>query len=150
VEALTKPPMAADPKARKISIGFPGGSITATRGLLEAVFGAGLVQSSQYGSATVSVDGHSRTRVIGGPTTAVRQHNFTLQKFPTGPQAGGSGGEPIRILYEGKWWTARLQGSHQALNDWLQDGPGVGVQPRLWKSEKGTPYGPFQAGGLTN
>lgn len=142
--------MAADPKARKITIGFPNGSLTATQGLLEAVFGEGLVQSSQYGSKNVSVNGHSRTRVIGGPTTAVRQHNYTLQKFPTGAQAGNSGGEPIRFSYNGKWFTARLHGSHQSLNDWLQDGPGVGIRPRLWKSEKGTPYGPFPAGGLIN
>jgi hypothetical protein len=63
-----------DPKARKISIGFPGGSLTATRGLLEALFGTNLVNSSQYGEETVSVQGHSRTRVIGGASTPVAAH----------------------------------------------------------------------------
>lgn len=142
--------MASDPLARKISIGFPGGSLTATRGLLEALFGENLVNADQYGTATVSVDGHSRTRVIGGPSTAVGAHTYTKKKFPTGQRGGGAGGESIQFLYQGDWWTARLSGSHQALNDWLSTSPGASTQALQWRSEKGTPYGPFQSGALLN
>lgn len=139
-----------DPKARKISIGFPGGSLTATRGLLEALFGTNLVNASQYGEATVSVQGHSRTRVIGGASTPVAAHNYVATKFPTGQRGGGSGGEPIQFLVGGDWWTARLSGSHQALNNWLSDSPGSSTTALQWRSEKGTPYGPFQSGALQN
>ena len=139
-----------DPKARKISIGFPGGSLTATRGLLEALFGVNLVNSSQYGEATVPVQGHSRTRVIGGASTPVAAHSYEAKKYPTGQRGGGSGGESIQFLINGDWWTARLSGSHQALNDWLSDSPGSSTSALQWRSEKGTPYGPFQSGALQN
>ena len=142
--------MAVDPKARKISIGFPGGSLTATRGLLEALFGANLVNAAQYGTANISVNGHSRTRVIGGASTPVASHNYTKKKFPTGQRGGGAAGEPIQFLYNGDWWTARLTGSHQELNDWLTTTPGSSTQSLQWRSEKGTPYGPFQSGALEN
>lgn len=133
-----------DPQARKISLGFPGGSLTATRGLLEALFGANLVNASQYGQSTISVQGHSRIRVIGGASTPVAAHNYVAKKYPTGQRGGGSAGEPVRFFYNGDWWTARLTGSHQALNEWLSGSPGAGTQALLWRSEKGTPYGPFQ------
>lgn len=139
-----------DPLARKISIGFPGGSLTATRGLLEALFGANLVNASQYGEATVSVQGHSRTRVIGGASTPVAAHNYVAKKFPTGQSGGGSGGEAIKFLVGGDWWTARLSGSHQDLNDWLSTSPGSSTTALQWRSEKGTSYGPFQSGALQN
>lgn len=142
--------MAMDPLARKISIGFPGGSLTATRGLLQALFGANLVDASQYGEATISVNGHSRTRVIGGASTPVAAHNYVAKKFPTGQRGGGSGGEAIQFLYGGDWWTARLSGSHQDLNDWLSTSPGSSTAALQWRSEKGTPYGPFQSGPLQN
>jgi len=138
--------MALDPLARKISIGFPGGSLTATRGLLEALFGADLVKAAQYGEATVSVQGHSRTRVIGGASTPVAAHDYKAKKYPTGQRGGGSGGEAIQFLMDGDWWTARLAGSHQALNGWLNTKPGSSSKTLLWRSEKGTPYGPFQSG----
>jgi len=139
-----------DPKAREISIGFPGGSLTATRGLLEALFGTNLVNSSQYGEETVSVQGHSRTRVIGGASTPVAAHSYVAKKYPTGQRGGGSGGESVQFLVGGDWWTARLSGSHQALNDWLSDSPGSSTSALQWRSEKGTPYGPFQSGALQN
>ena len=34
--------MALDPKARKVAMNFPGGTLTATQGLLEAIFGPNL------------------------------------------------------------------------------------------------------------
>lgn len=142
--------MAIDPLARKISIGFPGGSLTATRGLLQALFGEQLVNASQYGTANISVSGHSRTRVIGGAATPVAAHNYTKKKYPTGARGGGAAGEPIQFLYGGDWWTARLTGSHQDLNDWLASSPGASTQALQWRSEKGTPYGPFQSGPLLN
>jgi hypothetical protein len=143
--ALLRVAMALDPNARKISIGFPGGSLTSTLGLLKAVFGDDLVESSQYGEATISVKAHSRVNVIGGPSTPVGATNFVKKKYPTGQRGGAAAGEAIQFFYEGDWWTARLAGSHQDLNDWLTTQPGNMSGSLLWRSEKGTPYGPFVA-----
>lgn len=117
---------------------------------MEALFGANLVNAAQYGESTVSVQSHSRVRVIGGASTPVAAHNYTAKKYPTGQRGGGSGGEAIQFLYGGDWWTARLTGSHQALNDWLSTSPGASTSAIQWRSEKGTPYGPFQSGALLN
>lgn len=135
--------MAVDPQARKLSIGFPGGSLTATRGLIEALFGEELADPGTPSSATVDVDPHSRVRVIGGPATAVAGHTYTLKKYPSGQFNGGSGGEVIRFVLDDADWSARLSGSHQDFNDWLSTKPGSVPTSIFWKSEKGKPYGPF-------
>lgn len=135
--------MAVDPNARKISLPFPGGSLTATRGLLVALFGQDLVNAGLSGTASVSVKSHSRQRVIGGPSTSVSATSYTRKKFPAASSNGGSGGEPIALLVNGDWWTARLTGSHQDFNSWLEDSTWGSGQNALWRSEKGTKYGPF-------
>lgn len=137
--------LSMDALARKVSIGFPGGSLTATRGLLEALFGPELVSSAVPPVATVEVASHSRVRVIGGDATAVGAHSYSRKKYPTGQRGGGSGGEAIRFLVGSDYWTARLSGSHQALNDWLASSPGSVGGPIMYRSEKNTPYGPFGA-----
>jgi hypothetical protein len=135
--------MAVDPNARKMSIGFPGGSVTGTRGALSALFDAQTLQDAVYGSTNVSVSAHSRTRVIGGASTAVASSSYTATKYPTGQRSGGSAGEAIKVLIDGDWWTLRLTGSHQAFNAWLSGLPSPGSQGFQWKSEHGTPYGPI-------
>lgn len=132
-----------DPLARKVSIGFPGGSLTATRGLLIELFGEELANTAAPVASSVSVNGHTRVRVIGGDATSVGSYSYGRKKYPTGSAGGGSGGEPIRFLVGADYWTARLSGSHQALNDWLASGPGSGASSLIYKSEKGTTYGPF-------
>lgn len=142
--AASRPiPMAVDQFARRISIGFPGGSLSASRGLLTALFGEALVNANATGSVPVQVGSHSRVRVIGGPATAVAATNYTREKFPSGRSNGGAGGEAIRLLVDGDWWTARLSGSHQDLNAWLQTSTWGSGNTAMWKSEKGTKYGPF-------
>lgn len=137
--------LSMDALARKVSIGFPGGSLTASRGLLHALFGEELVNTASPDVAAVQVDSHSRVRVIGGPSTAVGAHTYNRKKYPTGQRGGGSGGEAIRFLVGSDYWTARLSGSHQALNDWLATSPGTVSAPIMYRSEKNTPYGPFGA-----
>lgn len=132
-----------DEKARKISIGFPGGSLTATRGLMEALFGSALANTATPEVGTVSVQGHTRTRVIGGGGTSVGGYSYNRVKYPTGQGGGAAGGEPIRFVVDGSEWTVRLNGSHQDLNAWLATSPGSGATSLIYKSEKGTSYGPF-------
>jgi hypothetical protein len=135
--------MAIDPNSRRITIGFPGGYLSGTKGLLTALFGAELVNASMTGTGTVSRKAHGRVRVIGGSSTNVAATTFGVKKFPSGRSNGGAGGEAIKLFVNGDWWTARLGGSHQDFNDWLQDANWSSNNTALWKSERGTTYGPF-------
>jgi hypothetical protein len=137
--------MAIDPNARKISIGFPGGSITATRGLLTAVFGPDLVAQAAAATVNVTRKSHTRVRVIGGDSKSISSTTFTRKRYGAAQSNGGAGGEAIAMLYEGDWWTARLSGSHQDFNDWLQNSTWASGVSAMWRSEKGTKYGPFAA-----
>jgi len=137
--------MAVDPLAKEISIGFDGGSISATRGLMQVLFGETLTNPANGTSQTITRQAHSRTRVIGGDSTSVASSTTTLIKYPSGSSNGGAGGEPIRFVLGGKEWTARLTGSHYKFNEFLTAGNWNSTQPILWKSEKGKSYGPFIA-----
>ena len=136
--------MATDPNARKISLGFDGGSLTASRGLLTALFGADLVQQNEVQTITVSRKSHSRTRVIGGSPTNVAGSSYSRKRYGSAASNGASGGEPVAIFYQGDWWTARLSGSHQKFNDWLKGSTWASGNTAIWRSEKGTKYGPFK------
>jgi hypothetical protein len=136
--------MALDPKARKVALNFPGGSLTATRGLLEAIYGPNLTGAGEsVTTSTISVSGHSRVRVIGGPSTSVAANSYVRTKFPTAVNGGAAGGEPIALLVGGKYWTARLSGSHQDFATFLRTSSFFQNAPLFWRSEKGTSYGPF-------
>jgi hypothetical protein len=142
--------MALDPKARKVALNFPGGSLTATRGLLEEIYGPDLTGAGGTSvPSTVSVSGHSRTRVIGGPSTSVGGSNYVRNKFPTTVNGGAAGGEAIALLVGGSYWTARLSGSHQAFASFLQGASFFQNAPLFWRSEKGTQYGPFGGSAIT-
>lgn len=137
--------MAVDPLAKQISIGFDGGSISASRGLMQVLFGETLTNPATGVEQTIVRQEHPRVRVIGGASTMVEASQTTLIKYPSGSSNGGAGGEPIRFVLGGKEWTARLTGSHYKFNEFLQAGNWNSTQPILWKSEKGKSYGPFIA-----
>jgi len=142
--------MALDPKARKVALNFPGGSLTATRGLLEATFGADLTGAGGTSvNSTVSVSGHSRTRVIGGSSTNVASSSYVRKKFPTNVNGGAAGGEAIALLVGGRYWTGRLSGSHQAFATFLKGASFFNNHTLFWRSEKGTQYGPFGGSAIT-
>lgn len=143
--------MALDSKARKIALNFPGGSLTATQGLLEAIFGPDLTGAGDsVAASTISVSGHSRVRVIGGPSKTIGAFNYSRQKYPTAVNSGAAGGEPIALLVDGKYWTARLSGSHQEFAAFLSGASFFLSGALFWRSEKGTQYGPFGGSALTN
>lgn len=136
--------MALDPLARKLTIPYPGGSVTATRGLLYALFGKELVETAAGTPRTVNRSAHSRTRVIGGASTSVAGANYTIGKYPTARFNGGSGGQPIRVNLDGEWWTLRVNGSLQKFADWAKGANWVTDAAVAFVSEKGTSYGPFK------
>jgi hypothetical protein len=138
--------VATDPLARKLALNFPGGTLTATRGLLQAVWGPDLGgAATDPAVATISVSGHTRQRVIGGPTKTISANTYTRKKYPVGGSAGAAGGESVALQVGGKWWTARLSGSHQAFNDFLRGSVFFQNAPMFWRSERGTAYGPFSS-----
>lgn len=137
--------MAVDPNARKLTIGFNGGSLTATKGLLTALFGEDLVQQASDETISVARRSHNRFRVIGGDATSVASANYTRKRFPQGGDAGAGGGEPIRLFVDGDWWTARLSGNHQRFCQFLRTSSWGSGANAIWKSERGTSYGPFSS-----
>lgn len=132
--------MSVDPKARKFSLTWNGGYLTATVGLLEAIYGKDFAAKVGAGSAkTISVKGHSRQRKIGGATKAVASYTFNIIDYPRRVNGGAAGGQPIRIEYGGSWWTARLGGSVQDFKAFLS-GTGKPSTPFQFLTEKGGLY----------
>lgn len=140
-------------KARVYTVNFAGGgALTATRGLLDAIFAAGMLTSGSCNAPTetVSVKSHGRKRVIGGPTTNVAGYSYSLKAYPTTPKLARSGGEEIQVRVNGEWWTARLSGSHQNFMAWLcANADSLAVDEFYWKSQHGTNYGPVGPGVTT-
>lgn len=137
--------MALDPKTRKVAMNFTGGTLTASLGLLEAIWGPQLAATMAPESTTVSVRSYSRQRLIGGATKTVAANTYNRKKYPVGAASGAAGGEAISLQINGKWWTARLSGSHQAFCDFLRGSSFEMAGPLFWKSERGTSYGPFSS-----
>lgn len=136
--------MALDPLARKLTIPYPGGSVTATRGLLYALFGEALVETAAGTPRAVNRRPHNRTRVIGGASTGVAAASYTVGKYPTARFNGGAGGQPVRVNLGGEWWTLRVNGSLQKFADWASGANWVTNAAVAFVSEKGTAYGPFR------
>ena len=132
-----------DPLATKQTINYTGGSLTMTVGALQSLFGDALESlTSTAEDVTVEVDGHSRTRVIGGDTTAVKGHTYTYKQWPTSESGQAAGGSVVYMAWpqsEGSW-TARVTGSFADLGSFLQDQTPTGV---TFVSQRGTKYGPF-------
>ena len=137
--------MPADPKARRFSLPFTGGSLNATMGLLQKLVPAGLntvfLNDETY---TVNVDTHTRRKFPGGPATTVQSHTYTARRYPKGSGSGIATGENIRIYVDGEWWSARLTGSHYRFNNWLKNSDFLVQDGIIWKGERSKEtYGPF-------
>jgi hypothetical protein len=152
----TPSPLFANPdvdKARVYTVNFNGGgALTATKGLLDAIFAAGKLTTGVCNAPTetVSVKSHTRTRIIGGTSTPVSGYNYSLKTYPT-PKNARSGGEEIKLRVNGEWWTARLSGSHQNFMAWLcANTSALAVDELYWKSQHGTNYGPVGPAVTTN
>ena len=135
--------MALDPKAREITLNYSGGYIEMTRGLAEAIFGAANpALESQPTDTTVAVKSHSRTRVIGGPTTSVGAYQYTFKRFPTTSNDPASGGREIFIdIGDGEKWTARVGGSLADAGVFFMNN--TKLDQVFFQSVAGTKYGPY-------
>ena len=136
--------MAVDSDAQGVTINYPGGSIRMAYGNAKSLFGENNPNLSPDGEQkTVSVKAHTRTRVIGGASTPVDATTYTYTQWPVGSGGNSAGGEAILIRWEGSegWWTARMTGSAWELGSFLNISVPNAVE---FKTENGTPYGPFK------
>ena len=132
-----------DQLATKQTINYTGGSLTMTTGALQSLFGAALDDlTSTAEDVSVTVTGHSRTRVIGGDVTAVSGHSYTYKQWPTSESGQAAGGAVVYMAWPGSEgsWTARVTGSFSDLGTFLQNQTPTGV---TFVSQRGTKYGPF-------
>ena len=132
--------MGFDPKARKFSLSWDGGYLTATVGLLEALYGKDFMDKAGAGKAkTITVKAHNRTRVIGGPSKGVTAHSYSVIEYPRFINGGAAGGQEISIENGGSWWTARLGGSIQDFKAYLA-GAGKPTTTFQFRSQRGAVY----------
>ncbi len=129
----------------ELTLAYPGGTITATRGNLEQTFLI-LGAASGYGDApteTISRTGHQRVNTIGGAATSVKATSYSVTKYPTGTSNQAAAGQAVRVLTGVGSYTARVTGSLQALVAYL-----VSIENTIFDyvsvvSRRGTTYGPI-------
>jgi hypothetical protein len=132
--------MAVDPKTRNFSLTWDGGYLTTSVGVLTALYGADFAQKVGAGKAkSITVKGHTRTRVIGGPSKTIAAYGYNVIDYPRRVNGGAMGGQPIRIEVDGDWWTARLGGSVQDFKEFLA-GAGKPATAFQFMTEKGGLY----------
>ena len=128
---------------RNFTISFPGGSLTATKDVLKSLFEDGnLPDTCNPETKQVSRKESTWTAYPGDPNIKFRQATtYTLKNYSNGGNSRAAAGEPIRILLNNSFWTARLVGSHQDFMDFLCANRSSLVDGfTYWQSQKGSPY----------
>jgi len=112
--------MTRDPKARRFALSYDGGYISSTLGLIEHVWGSDWEKKAGEGKTkTITRKEYTRQRVIGGAATRVGQSSFSITRHPRRINGGAAGGQPIKIVLDGKAWGARMGGSVQSFKKFL-------------------------------
>ena len=130
---------------RNGTINYTGGSVTAARGVLAAMFKPG-----EYDSGCESVlsersrKTYTRTEYIGAEPTVVQASSWQEVRYNSSKKSLAAGGEPIQIRINGEWWTARLSGNHSNFMTYLCGENTAGNLNGViaWRSARGTTYGP--------
>ena len=126
------------------TLNFQGGSLTASRGLLAAIFeSANFLSTCAFVETERSIKSYTRTAYVGDTPRVVPQTTYTEKKYPSQTKSQAAGGEAIMIRVDGEWWTARLSGSHSDFMTFLCDSRDDLSGPIAWRSERGTMYGPL-------
>lgn len=135
--------MAVDTDAQDITVNYDGGSITMAIGNAKQVFGEGSkALNPDPVEETVSVKSHSRTRVIGEPSSSVSGYSYSIKQWPRSTSSNAKGGSVVMIRFTGSegWFTTRVTGSMASLMDFMTDAQNVTVE---FKTQRGTKYGPL-------
>ena len=136
--------MAQDLDARETTINYNGGSLTMTVGNLKDLYGE---DTNVFGAdgqpMTVSVTGHSRTRVIGGGSKQIAPHTREYIQWPTNDRSPAAGGTQIFMSWTGSEgeWAARCSGPLWKLGTFLQS---TSLKSVWFHAKGGKGYGPFQ------
>lgn len=128
---------------RNYTISFPGGSLTATKDVLLAMFeDENLFNTCAPETKTVSRKQYNWTSYPGSnEVRIVEPTTYTLKNYSNGGNSRAAAGEPIKLLINNDFWTARLMGSHQDFMDWLcENRSSLRDGFTYWKSQKGSPY----------
>ena len=128
---------------RNLTITFPGGSLTATRDVLESIFKKeNLPSTCDPLTRPVSRKSYARSRYPGDQNpTIVPATVYELKTYGSGSSSQAAGGEPIKFLIDGSFWTARLNGAHQDFMDYLcANTASLKYDATYWISEKGRKY----------
>lgn len=128
---------------RNYTISFPGGSLTASKDVLTSMFEKdNLPDTCSPEEKEVSRKGSTWTRFWGDPDQRiVEPTTYTLKNYSIGGNSRAAAGQPIKILINNDYWTARLVGSHQAFQDYLCDQKAALVDGfTYWQSQKGKSY----------
>ena len=125
---------------RILTIPYQGGAISSFGANLKDVFGQNFEGLKvQPENVSVSVSAHSRTRVIGGPSTNVSGHTYRLDSWPRQPVDPAAGGTTILMtLSDGEDWTFRVSGPFWKLNNFLKDN--MVPDSIFYRTERGTQY----------
>lgn len=138
--------MALDLDARELVINYEGGSVTMTVGNAKNLFGDDATFVGGGGEPkTVAVKSHTRTRVIGGPTTSVAGFSYTFDQWPAKGHGTSAGGEPVAMSWEGSEgeWVSRVSGPFWSLASFLEANAPKNV---FFTALGGKTYGPFKKG----
>jgi hypothetical protein len=138
--------MATDPDGKDLTVNYPGGSLTMTVGALKSLFGDDTpIITPVPETKQVTVKSHSRVRVIGQPATNVTGFSYEFTQWPTSQANNAASGDVVLLSWEGSEgdWTGRVTGAFSALGIFLVANS---TKPVLFRSERGTKYGPFQKG----
>ena len=135
--------MPLDPDARRMTINYEGGSIEMAVGNVRSLWSDQIPSDFTGGEqVTVSVRGHSRTRIIGGPSRQLEPNTYTYTQFPSSGNGQAAGGEEVMMSWDGSegWWTTRVNGPMWKLGEYLNK-----TSPRaaFFKVKGGRTYGPF-------
>ena len=135
--------MAGDFNARRMTINYEGGSIEMAVGNVKSLFADNTISDFTGGKETsVTIKGHTRTRVIGGPSTTVASNTYVYTQFPSSGNSQAAGGEEVMMSWEGSegWWTARVNGPLWKLGEYLN---ATVPYDAFFKAKGGRTYGPF-------
>jgi len=128
---------------KRFTISFPGGTLTTTRDVLASIFVDDLLPGTCAPTeVTVSRRQYSRTPYPGGPVgNLITTEPYVLKNYSSGRSSRAAAGEAIRFLINGRFWTARLTGSHQNFMDWLCDNQeSLEGESTYWESNRGKPF----------
>ena len=127
---------------RYYTLSFPGGSIKATKDVLASMFEReNLPDTCNPEEVEISRKQSTWTAYPGAPSRLVNATTYVKKNYSNGGTSRAAGGEPIKILINNDWWTARLTGSHQSFMDYLcENRSALRDGFTVWKSNAGKEY----------